>query len=1078
MRILAIRGQNLASLARTFEVDLVHGPLAGVGLFAITGPVGAGKSTLLDALCLPLFDQTPRLHGRGGPLVGDEAQDPNDWLRANDPRTLLRRDAAEGFAEVDFTGRDGVRYRARWSVRRARRRPDGRVQEQELSLRDLDRDLVVAAGRRQEVLLAVQQRLGLDFAQFCRSVLLAQGDFAAFLRAPARERAQLLETLTGAEIYRRLSKAAHERARLAGIEVGKLQAQLDAQQVLADEQRRALERELSRLRDQQRMAEIVIALASQHVQWHEDAAHHRQRESEATVALQQAIVRDQAMAEPKQRVAAQQRALAVVPRWQLAQEAEARADAAERDERAAVAMLEEGQRALAAAESRWHTAFERTFGAAPPADRSPLLAELARWQPLVQQLQQAERHRRELAASVPAQAKAVEAALAARATAQQQVAAVATAVASVRAELATAQAAAQAWRGDLLQARRRELDAMREQSTAAQRLLDAWSRAAAAASRMHVRAEAAAATAAELQAKLISAEGKHGQAAAAVQRVRTQLEALGQRAALAAFGAQLQPGSPCPLCGSAEHPAPVQHDDAELAVQRRANAAAERVLFEAEAQLRTAATNAAAAQRDLQRAEEERRLAADELAAAQRAFAAHGACRETELAGAQAWLAAATSAQALATAAFQHEEAAATAVLQQLQQALAAAGDVERQQHERQQALARADAAYERAREAECQLARDGAAAAARLDELLAALAPACAFLPEGVSSLQRLSGDRLATLQALAGELRRRTDVAAQLQAAQVARQLRGAAAIEAAQERERARQDLLRALAPDGLLLADVDAAARLGADGIAEIARQHRELEDEVVRARAALAVIARDRQRHEAHARPAMDADEAKRTLAEERTAAELLQKRCDEAKARLGADDLVRRQRDELAPRLAAAQGAQEVWLQLDELIGSSTGDAFAVFAQELTLDLLLLEANRRLAELARRYRLQRNLGGELDFVVVDLDLGGQRRSLMTLSGGETFLVSLALALALATLAAPRSRVETLFLDEGFGTLDAQSLEQALGALDALQAAGCQVGIISHVDGIAERIGAQVVVQPEGAGQSRVQARVR
>jgi exonuclease SbcC len=79
-----------------------------------------------------------------------------------------------------------------------------------------------------------------------------------------------------------------------------------------------------------------------------------------------------------------------------------------------------------------------------------------------------------------------------------------------------------------------------------------------------------------------------------------------------------------------------------------------------------------------------------------------------------------------------------------------------------------------------------------------------------------------------------------------------------------------------------------------------------------------------------------------------------------------------------------------------------------------------------------------------------------------------------LALALATLAAPRSRVETLFLDEGFGTLDAQNLEeQALGALDALQAAGCQVGVISHVDGIAERIGAQVEVQPDGAGQSRV-----
>ena len=302
MKILAIRGQNLASLARTFEVDLEHGPLAGVGLFAITGPVGAGKSTLLDALCLPLFDQTPRLHGRGGPMVGDDTQDPADWLRANDPRTLLRRDATEGFAEVDFTGRDGGRYRARWSVRRARRRIDGRVQEQELSLRDLDRGTVVAAGRRSDVLLAVRQRLGLEFAQFCRSVLLAQGDFAAFLRAPADERARLLETLTGAEIYRRLSKAAHERARVAGAEVEKLQQQIDAQQVLPDEERQALDRELVRLREELRMAELAIALAQEHVRWHEVAAGHRQRESEAVVALRTAVEADQAAAPTRQRV--------------------------------------------------------------------------------------------------------------------------------------------------------------------------------------------------------------------------------------------------------------------------------------------------------------------------------------------------------------------------------------------------------------------------------------------------------------------------------------------------------------------------------------------------------------------------------------------------------------------------------------------------------------------------------------------------------------------------------------------------------------------------------------------------------
>jgi exonuclease SbcC len=252
----------------------------------------------------------------------------------------------------------------------------------------------------------------------------------------------------------------------------------------------------------------------------------------------------------------------------------------------------------------------------------------------------------------------------------------------------------------------------------------------------------------------------------------------------------------------------------------------------------------------------------------------------------------------------------------------------------------------------------------------------------------------------------------------------------------------------------------------------------LADEVTRTRAVLQERAQQRQKHEAHERPTLDAAEALAALSDARRALDVVEERQRRTHGQLVADDVVRRQRAELLPRLAAAEDALRVWRMLDDLIGHSTGDTFAVFAQGLTLDLLLTEANRRLAELARRYRLQKNPGGELDFVVVDLDLGGSRRSVQTLSGGETFLVSLALALALATLAAPKSRVETLFLDEGFGTLDAQSLEIALGALDSLQATGCQVGVISHVEGIAERIGAQVVVQPEGSGQSRVLARGR
>ncbi len=122
MRILAIRGRNLASLAVDFELDLQVPPFDKAGLFAITGPVGAGKSTLLDVVCLALFDRTPRLTGRGGAAVGSSHEEEDLRLASNDVRTILRRGTVDGAAEVDFQGRDGKRYRARWTVRRARRR--------------------------------------------------------------------------------------------------------------------------------------------------------------------------------------------------------------------------------------------------------------------------------------------------------------------------------------------------------------------------------------------------------------------------------------------------------------------------------------------------------------------------------------------------------------------------------------------------------------------------------------------------------------------------------------------------------------------------------------------------------------------------------------------------------------------------------------------------------------------------------------------------------------------------------------------------------------------------------------------
>ncbi len=225
MRILAIRGRNLASLAGDFAVELDRGALGAAGLFAITGPTGAGKSTLLDALCLALFDAMPRLTDSPAVAVGRRGEAEELLLRSNDVRGILRRGTAEGFAEVDFLGNDGRRYRSRWEVRRARSRAEGRLQAQNLTLTDLASGEILGRTKT-EVLEIIQQRLGLSFEQFRRSALLAQGDFAAFLKARANERSELLERITGTEIYGQLSRAAHQRAGEEKQALGELERRL------------------------------------------------------------------------------------------------------------------------------------------------------------------------------------------------------------------------------------------------------------------------------------------------------------------------------------------------------------------------------------------------------------------------------------------------------------------------------------------------------------------------------------------------------------------------------------------------------------------------------------------------------------------------------------------------------------------------------------------------------------------------------------------------------------------------------------------------------------------------------------
>ena len=191
------------------------------------------------------------------------------------------------------------------------------------------------------------------------------------------------------------------------------------------------------------------------------------------------------------------------------------------------------------------------------------------------------------------------------------------------------------------------------------------------------------------------------------------------------------------------------------------------------------------------------------------------------------------------------------------------------------------------------------------------------------------------------------------------------------------------------------------------------------------------------------------------------------------RAELDRDEQARRsQKAELA---ALEEEAKKlgVWTRLRGMIGSASGALFQEFAQGLSLDILVRHANRHLSRLSDRYRLRRVESGELTLEVVDLHQAGAIRPMASLSGGESFLASLALALGLSDLAGRNVRIDSLFIDEGFGSLDSDTLDLAVSALDSLRLANKTVGIISHVEVLKERIPVQIRVEKRLGGVSKL-----
>ncbi|MCG3702672.1 AAA family ATPase [Aliarcobacter butzleri] len=209
------------------------------------------------------------------------------------------------------------------------------------------------------------------------------------------------------------------------------------------------------------------------------------------------------------------------------------------------------------------------------------------------------------------------------------------------------------------------------------------------------------------------------------------------------------------------------------------------------------------------------------------------------------------------------------------------------------------------------------------------------------------------------------------------------------------------------------------------------------------------------------------------LKELQTIIDELQKSIGSLEKELEINAINNKKHEDKIKELEKKKEAFKVWIKLNEMIGSASGDKFAKFAQGITLDQLIYLANKHLQILSPRYELQRSSDSSklLEIEIIDGFQGDVVRPVSTLSGGESFIVSLSLALGLSALASQKISIDSLFLDEGFGTLDSDSLELALNALNQLQSSGKMVGVISHVEALKERIPLQIKVEPKGDGTS-------
>lgn len=949
MKILAIRLKNLTSIEGTVEVDFMAEPLHSAGIFAISGPTGAGKSTLLDALCLALYDKAPRFATSVENVnladVGD------NQINQSDVRNLLRRGTSDGYAEVDFLGIDGRRYRSRWSVRRTRNKINGSLQPQTLEVKELDTEKEFQ-GTKKELLIQLVELVGLTYEQFTRTVLLAQNDFATFLKSKGAAKAELLEKLTGTGVYSRISQEVYARNKAAQEEVTLIQNRMNVIELMPEEELLALQKEkelstekraagIKLLAEQNEQLNVVRSLKIQEELWKKKQQEEQEEQAREKV-LQGALTSQE---EGLVHFKAQWEA--IQPDLKKARQLDVQIQSQQSSYIQSQQILQAANRQVAEQEQKMRVAAEQLQVSYSSLNR--LLSHVGIEEAL--QLEQVEEILRQEENKLAAATSTNEERLLRLNSfgypllAEEQV--------KLQKELT----------------RQQNIRQLTETQTKAKTEIERLEKEVANCLKQLTEQETALKVTQRLYENARMAVGKD----------------------VKALRRQLQEGEACPVCGSTAHP---YHQEQEVV---------DTLFRSIEQEYNVASTNyqqmnnrSIALQRDLAHQKTVDGQIAEQLAALYKAGIEAG-----------------------------NEE--------QIQRRLAE--------------LAERILEY-RNLYAEWQ----------RGDEETKKIRTHCEALRENVSlcrlAMQKVSSakEQLVILQnAASAELKRFEVIEKALNVLRQERSqlLKGKSADEAEAAVAKREKELNLALEKARKeveavhnRLSGLQGEMKQIALAIGELQEQYKKIESPEL-----LPEIIKKQQEENLNIERALSTMEAR-----------LLQ----QAKNKLTVE--------QIAKELAEKQTVAERWAKLNKLIGSADGAKFKVIAQSYTLNLLLLHANQHLSYLSKRYKLQQ-VPDTLALQVIDCDMCDEIRTVYSLSGGESFLISLALALGLSSLSSNNLKVESLFIDEGFGSLDAESLRTAMEALEQLQMQGRKIGVISHVQEMSERISVQVQVHKKVNGKS-------